>query len=98
MVLQPKALPRPYATTLTSGTTYMNSLNPLLPLPFPNPPRPGLTKVQTRSMDRTFSVSKPRPRTVNEEKNKSVRRKMLSSCIIIKRLIIACRFLEVRAN
>lgn len=44
----------------------MNSLNPL-PLPFPNPPRPGLTKVQTRSMDRTFSVSKPR--TVGEEKH-----------------------------
>ena len=67
MVLHSKALPRPYATTLTSGTTYMNSLNPLLPSPFPNPPRPALTKVQTRSMDRTFSVSKPRLRTVNEE-------------------------------
>lgn len=69
MVLQLKALPRPYATTLTSGITYMNSLNPLLPLPFPNPLRPGLTKVQTRSMDKTFSVSEPRLCTVSEEKH-----------------------------
>lgn len=50
---------------------FFEPLAALHPPSFPNPLRPGLTKVQTLSMDRTFPVSKSRLRTVAEKKHMS---------------------------